>query len=643
MTRPRWPRRVARVALSLIVLLAAVLAVATAYAASAAGALAEAQAAVGTARSSDAPREDVTRGLREAHADAVRAHVALRRFPVDIAAALPVLGRSFAAERAVARTAEEVLDGAVVATDTLRALDAERGSIDVGVLRQLHTRMEGPSQRASDALVELSSQTTSLTPPAVQRGVERALRTLGPAVHGMQRAVVGLDAAEGLLGGAGPRSVLVALENNAELRGTGGYVASFATGSLDSGRLELGPLRDAVALADPPTSARRVPAPAEFKEDYGPLSGDTTVWRSWNMSPHVPDAAVVGARVAGVLLGREPDVVVLLDVPAMGALARLGGGRVSLPDGTAVSPEELTSALLVDSYADAGADVEDQLRRRAQLQSAATLAVERLLGGDVPVLEAARTLGRLAAGRHLKVWSARADEQRALVAAGIAGAVAAPQGSDLSHVSVNNIGANKLDVYVERDIDIDVVVAADRAEVTQRVRFTNRAPTGLVPYVAGRKRPGEVVSRVEMSIPAEALNVAAVLDGRPWPGSVRRGEARQRLAARLVLPRGASSLVEVRYVLPTDGGQYRLRVLPQPLARDAHLRLKVRPAAGERVARATGVAVRDGAVNEQSLLSRTRDIGVTLQRGTIRRWRAGVARFWDSPVRLGVGTRAHGQ
>ena len=639
MMRRRPRTRLARVALSLVVLLAAVLAVATAYAASAAGSLAEAQAAVRTARGGDMPREDMTPALRAARADAVRAHATLRRFPVDIAAALPVVGRSFAAERAVARTAEELLTGAVVATETLSALDAEQGSVDVRVLRQLQTRLEGPSQRASDALLELSSRTTSLTPPPVRRGVERALRTLGPAVHGMQRAVVGLEAAEGLLGGAGPRSVLVALENNAELRGTGGYVASFATGTLDKGRLELGPLRDAVALADPPSSARRVTAPTEFKDDYGPLSGDTTVWRSWNMSPHVPDSAVVGARAAGVLLGREPDVVVLVDVPAMGALARLGGGRVSLPDGTAVSAEELTSALLVDSYADAGADVEAQLGRRAQLQSAATLAVERLLGGDVPVLDAARTLGRLASGRHLKVWSARAEEQRALVAAGIAGAIEAPRGSDLSHISVNNIGANKLDVYVEREVDVDVVVGAQRADVTQRVRFTNRAPAGLVPYVAGVKRPGTVVSRVEMSVPPGAVDVTATLDGRPWPGFARQGESRQRLVTRLALPRAASALLEVRYALPTDAGRYRLRLLPQPLAEDAELRLVVRAASGERLGRVTGAAVSGGLVQERGSWSRSRDISVTLQRGTVERWSDAVRRFWSSPVTVDVGAR----
>jgi hypothetical protein len=631
----------AALAAALVMTVLGILAVVSAL--SAARSLEQARAGLTSLRAGDAAADDPLPALRDAQRQVADADTALGRLPVDVIAALPLIGRSLDAERAVARTVREVLAAAVLAAERVPDLRAEAGQVDLAAVAELRSQLAGPVRRADQALQELQSTPTGLTPPQVGRGVAQAREALAPAVAGLQDAERGLVLAGGLLGGSGPRSLLVALENNAELRGTGGYVASFATGRLEDGRLALDSVRDVVAVADPPDRARRVPAPEPFQRDYGPLSGDTTLWRSWNMSPDVPDSALVGARVAGVLLGTEPDVVVLLDVPAMGALASLGGAGVSLPDGTTVSADDLTEALLVDAYAQAGAAGSDQLQRRADLQSAATEAVTRLLGSAVPAMESVRTLGRLATERHLKVWSARDPEQRLLEELGLAGAVEVPPGGDLVHVSVNNVGANKLDVYVDREVELEVVVGPSSAEVVQRVRFTNRAPEGLVPYVAGVQRPGTVVSRVELSVPPRAQDVAATVDGQPWLGSDRQGTSRlgpdrRRLAIRVELPRGASTQLEIRYTLPIEYGRYLVRVLPQPLAQDAALQVSIRPAAGERFGDVTGVEVEDGGVSESSPLTASREIEVTLHRPQQGRWerlRDAVADFWSSPVEIG--------
>jgi len=572
--------------------------------------------------------------LHRAQDDVEEAGRALSGWPVDVVAAVPVVGRSWDVERAVTRTAQEVIGGARVLGDRLPTLKAGAGGVDLAALADVRAELEVPVQRSEQALAELRSTSAALTPLQVGEARASALEALAPAVETLGQAHRGLDVVSGLLGEAGPRSLLVMLQNNAELRGAGGYAATFATGRLQDGQVALDPLRDVIAVADPPARARAVAAPPEYVEDFGHLAGNTTQWRSWNMSPHVPDSALVGARVAGRLLDREPDVVVLLDVPAMAALAALGGDRIELPDGSAVTPDELSQALLVDAYAQAGAGGQAQKARRLQLQAAATTAVTQLLAGDIPASEAARTLARLAQGRHLAVWSARASEQSALVELGAAGAVTAPRGGDLAHVSVNNVGSNKLDLYVERELDIDVTVHADRVDVVQRVRFTNEAPGGLVPYVAGTERPGVVVSRVELSVPPAASAVAATIDGRPWAGTVHSGPERQRLATRLELPRGASSELEVRYVLPVEGGSYRLRVVPQALVEDATLTLAVRPAAGERLGRVDGASRSGGVVQERGALTEERDITVSLYEEPPGRWQR-FRTWWNSPVELG--------
>ena len=547
---------------------------------SAAQDLRQAQAGLSAVRDREVDPDAARSELRRAHALVGSADEALGSWPVDVVAAVPVLGRSLDAERAVTDTADEVLTGALVLTDGLGSIRASAGGVDLAALAAVREQLGGPAERGRSALDRLRGTSTRLTPPQVGREVTAASAALGPAVDTLERAQAGLGLAEGLLGGAGPRTLMVALQNNAELRGAGGYVSTFGTGRLQDGRLRLDPLRDVIAVADEPERARRVPAPPEFVEDYGPLSADTTIFRSWNMSPHVPDSALVGARVTGALLGTTPDVVVLVDVPALGALAELGGAAVVLPDGSQVSAEELTDALLVDAYARAGDDNDRQIERRAQLRQAAGTVVTRLLGGDLPAAEVLRTLTRLAEGRHVAVWSARPQEQEVLVDLGVAGSVEAPSGGDLLHVSTNNIGGNKLDVYAERQVSVDVRLSAGRADVTQRLSLRNAAPAGLVPYVAGTQAPGTMVDRVELSLPRSASGVTVSVDGAPRPERPSVGASRARLALRTSTSRGATTVVEVRYALELDTEVYRLRLLPQPLATEATVGISVRPADG---------------------------------------------------------------
>lgn len=586
----------------------AVLGLAGLSALSAADALERARADLLAVDPAETSADEALQALRSAEDELTSARFHLDKWSVDVVARVPVVGRSLQLERAVARTASHVVEAATVLADRLPAVQAKAGGVDLAALAAVERDVDRPARQAGEALERVRSSNTALTPQQVGDARRDALEALGPVVATLQKASRGLGLMGGLLGASGDRAVLVMLQNNAELRGAGGYASSYATGRTSVGRLSLDPLQDVIAVADPPERARRVPAPPEYTQDYGPLSGDTTIWRSWNMSPHVPDSALVGARVAGVLLGTEPDVVVMVDVPAMARLAGLGDGVV-LPDGSRVSPEELSEALLVDAYQDAGDDEAAQGRRRAELQAAATSTFTSLLSGALPIADVARTVTDLAAGRHVTAWSARPDEQATLVELDVAGAVEAPADGDLSHVSVNNVGGNKLDVYVARSVAVEAVVGLSEAAVLQRVTFRNEAPENLVPYVAGIERPGTVVSRVELSLPPTALDISATVDGRPWPGRMDAGAFRYRLPARVNTPRGGTSTVEVRYRLPIADGAYELRLIPQPLAHDAMALVTVRAVEGKRV---VGDGVEGGVLVQEGPLDRVQDVSVQL-------------------------------
>ena len=553
--------------------------------------------------------ERAQRSATESAALVERAADRLSSPPVRLLAAVPVLGRSLAAERAVAAASSSALTAAVVVLDAASGLQID-GGVDVTRLEALGTRLQPLAERAAADLADLRRVPTDLTPAVVQDAVDDAEQALGPVVDGLQHGADAAPLVAGLLGADSPRSILVALQNNAELRGTGGYVSTFATGTVREGRLELGPFRDVFSVNDPVGRTSTVPAPAEYVEDFGIFLADTTLWREWNMSPDMPDSASVTAEVAQELLGESPEIVLLLDVPALSRIVTVTGREVQLPDGSIVAPEDLTEALLVDSYAVAGTDSVEQEARRAALRAAAGQTVSGILSGDASPLDAARELGRLAAGRHLALWSARPDEQERLEALGLAGSADA-QGDDTLLVSANNLNANKLDYYVDRSVEVEATVSADRVDVLQRVVLTNRAPVDLVPYVAGETTPGTVIERVELSVSSDAEFRSLRKDGEVTTGGVRAGDERTRIYTYVTLPRGEQLELELRYSVPVADGRYRLRLLPQPLARDAELQVTIAPAEGLQLVDVSGAelvegrAVRGGALDVRQLVDVT--------------------------------------
>jgi hypothetical protein len=536
------------------------------------------QARTGLSRLDDAALDEAGPAVDAALASVDRARSRLSAPSVGLLRWTPVLGRSIKAERAIARAAGSSLKGVQAITRAVPAIRTPEG-FDLTAVRALGDQLPPLTRTAQGDLEAVRALRTEWTPQQVGAAVSDVDRELTRVVDLLDQAGRGADLAAGLLGEAGPRNVLVALGNNAELRGTGGYVSTFATGRLQDGRLTLDAFQDVAAVQDQPGQARKVPAPAEYVEDFGPFLADTTLFREWTMSPDVPDSASVASAALGELLGQAPDVVLLLDVPALSGIVQLAGSTVALPDGSTVPTDRLTEALLVDSYAAAGASPQAQLERRAALRGAAGSTATSLLTSGTPPGSVLREVARLAQGRHLAVWSADAEEQATLEDLGLAGS-ADPEGDDLALISINNLNANKLDYYVDREVEVTVTVGRDSAEVLQRLVLSNRAPEDLVPYVAGTAKPGTVVERLEFSIAQQAHLRSFQRDGSTANGELRRGAERTRVHTYVELARGESTAFELRYTVPVTNGRYRLRLLPQPLARDAALRVNVAPVEG---------------------------------------------------------------
>ena len=535
---------------------------------------------------------------------------------------IPLLGRSFVAARTVADASVAAVDAGLATARDAHGIGAA-GSVDLTRLATVHNDLVARAAALQGPLHKLANLDVGWTPSPVGSGVRRAQNALLGLDTDVARAASFAEALHGLLGGDGTRRVLVALENNAELRGTGGLISTFAVGTAVDGRLDLGPFRDVVSVSDQPASAVRVPAPPDYTRHYGPYLANSTLWKNVNQDPDVPTAAQVLSEIAGRSLKVKPDVIVFVDVPAMsGIVTRTGPITV---DGQQLNGHQLTQRLLVDSYRSAGNTLAEQVARRHRLEAAASAAVSRLTHAHA-TLGLVRTLATLTSGRHIALWSARPDEQSDLQAAGAAGSVTTPSGTDVALVTTSNLGdsfvqrgvsgsGNKLDFYAHRSLTVHALVGTRTTEVTETLTIRNNAPAGLGPYVEGPKHPGRLHELLALSTDGDAEFRSFTSGGADVPVTEDSEHGHRRIPFVVDLQRGESRTWVLRYGLQTPHG-YRLDLLPQPLASPADLTLTVVGAGGPLDWLGSGQHVVDGRIDISVPWSRTVHVAVKVHQRT---------------------------
>lgn len=563
-----------------------------------------------------------------------------------LAARVPVLGRTVQAVDRTAAAALAVTRGLADVVQVARDDDfLQPGGVDLTALQRLGDALDAAGAQVAPAVAELTAQDDRFVPSVVADPLAEAQAELGGTPESLAQAGTGIRALSGLLGAEGPRRLLVVLENNAELRGTGGLVSVFAEATANGGRLDVEGFQDVEAVADDPPDVVRVPAPPDYTALWGPYLADSTLWVNTNMSPDIPTSSTVLARVAAATLAQPPDAVLWLDVPAIAAVLE-ATGPVTLPDGQPLRGEDAVEVLLSRAYVDAPDTREGQAQRRATLRAVADAVLSRLLGGS-GAQASLTTLGPAlvdaAAGRHLALWSADEQEQALLLEAGLAGAVQA-DGGDLASMTVQNLGGgdtegNKLDYYARRAIEVQATVDGESAQVVQRARLQNDAPAaGLPRYVAGGVAPGTTNNLVSFAVPDDAEQVVLRRGGRQVDTApVQQGD--HDVVVDLVsLPPGTAVDWEVSYVVPVTDGAYRLSVVPQPLHAPAELTVRLHAAQGRRLEVRPGGPLEqdtDGRLTLEQQFEATRELAVTASRPAWpRRLLDNVARFWREPVTL---------
>lgn len=421
--------------------------------------------------------------------DALRAAVdRLGRPDVSLAASLPWVGGDLEAAKAVASAAKDVASAAddvvsaILDRGGLAAFAPRDGRIPTEDLAAIAPIAEQAAADIGEALATVHSAPEPRFIAQVGQARQDFLELVSPVEQSVEDLAGLLEALPRLLGHDEPTTYFLGAANPAELRGTGGFIGSYALATFDQGQLAIGPFTTIHDL--PNLHPDEVDPPSEdFGSRYYPFGG-AAVWKNLNMTPDFPTTGEAIENLWRTTSGDRLDGTILVDPYVLAALAQFTQ-PVSAPG----APEAIRSDDIVD-YLTNGAygNFESGEVRKEVLGDAAKGVVEQFLT-TVDLDQLPRVLAELGDAverRHLLLHAADPEIQEVLARIGADGSFSDPAG-DLLAGFVNSAANSKVDYYLHRQLTYDVDLLADgAARGNLSVTFDNRAPTaGLVSHIIG--------------------------------------------------------------------------------------------------------------------------------------------------------------
>lgn len=515
------------------------------------------------------------------------------------ASAVPLFGANFHAVSEMAVSLNDVVNRA--AAPLVGDLDYLKGESLVPIEGRIDlTPIEeaAPKLSAAATTIRLSHERlATLDQTLLLPQVADPLRKATDALAGLSSAFNGASAAADLmpemLGSDRQRNYLLLIQNNAEVRATGGIPGALAVISAQDGQLQM--------TAQSSASSMRSFDPAiitdpEQEPIYSARMG--TYMQSINLTPDFPTVARTGAAMWEARDGNVSiDGVIALDPIALSYILEATGpieltfqddsiGHEFSSEGLprSLTSENVVSTLLSQVYS----AIDEPELQDAYFAEVASKVFERLASGSGDGSNLVQSLVKSSEERRLLVWSAHTEEQGRIASTGISGDVTGTVAGGAAFGAYFNDGTGaKMDYYVRRTVQLNRSCDADGyIRYTLTASLTNTAPadapTSLPSYVTGGGNSGVPAGSVQTNVvsygPDRSQLHTARLDGGAVPlGSYRHGERPVGVLTVSLAP-GQTATVEFDFTNVVQQSDPVLHVTPtvQPLSE------VVLPLAGEK-------------------------------------------------------------
>lgn len=459
---------------------------------------------------------------------------------------IPWIGGEFTALREVAEVTADVAADAVtplagvVRDADLATLGLSGSRVDLAPFANLREPLAASASALAAADLRAQHIEADPTMPILSDAVaetralvHEASRTVG-AMHG---ASVLLPS---MLGGNGPRTYLIAIQNNAELRSDGGVVQALVLMRADNGALSI---QRTVSGRDFPA----LESPLPIDEATAALFGDSPgrIVRDVTSIPEFAGTGEILAQRWQQQNGDTIDGVIAVDVVGLQHLIDATGG-VSFGEFTANADSlvHIVASEIPSTIADPAA--QDDL-----VGQAATALLTAALASENPgaILGA---LSDAAADDRIRIWSAHPDAQEMLAASTLGGALPKDRADDV-HVGVliNDRTGGAMDYYADATISTAIGECHGEQVTRVSVTWTNDAPAGLPPSVTGgaELEPGDTRTLIAIYGP-EGATAREAGDQHAQLGT------RSAVQYDIELPRGESATRTATFTGPGAGERF---------------------------------------------------------------------------------------
>jgi hypothetical protein len=268
-----------------------------------------------------------------------------------------------------------------------------------------------------------------------------------------------LQVAPQLLGADQPRTYLILVQNEEELRATGGFISAAGQVTLNAGQIDKLIIEDSYAVDDFTTPYPDPPAPLR---DY--MGTDLWVFRDSNWSPDFPLAAYQASQLYEQTRNVRLDGVIAVNQNVVGAL--VDGFSPLTIDGQTITTADEMRAYMHAAWAPSTQTSAAQwlAQRKNFMGRVMQTLIERLMNGDGHVNWSAlgQALNRTLNSRDLLIAFLDPALNAPLHAARLDGALL-PSDGDYVMVADTNMGFNKVSSVIQQAIHYSVTLSTDRA------------------------------------------------------------------------------------------------------------------------------------------------------------------------------------
>lgn len=433
-----------------------------------------------------------------------------------VAEIVPFLGVNLTAVREAAASTNDVAVDVVpkvveIASQVnLSSLLPGDGSIATEPLRAAAPTVAEASEAATAITDRVDAISTSGALPVVADAVDKLKRTVTSTSQLLDTAARATALLPDMAGGAGARNIMVMIQNNAEVRSSGGIAGAVALIHAENGVISFGGTRSSDDFRGFPVPVLPL-TPFEqnaYTDNLGTYIQDTNLTVDFSRTGEL--AAAMGAQVFGVPI----DTVIAIDPYVLAHLLD-ATGPVALPDGSELTSDNAVTTLLSDVYA----RYPDRLDQDAFFAAVSGAVFESMISRAPKPAALVDALSAAGSENRLFVWSAHAPEQKLIAQTTLAGIPPlTDEDAVYTGVYLEDLTRAKMDFYLDTKVELrDARCTKQGAEYVVAVTLTSTAPadaaTSLPDYVTAGGRfgtpAGSIATRVVVHGPVGAALLGA--------------------------------------------------------------------------------------------------------------------------------------